>query len=561
VSKQLEELHKEGSWNYRGRFIVVTSVHIEVSIQELTFKILQEMWKYYYALDVLTVMSVSNFRFDDIVMDSAIPEGNKSKIDIQLFSWFPYTSPTHCDKIKEAVLVDRWNSDGRFVLNSNLFPEKVPKTFHKCPTKVYSFINPPAVIEISDKNYTGPEINFVELIFKRLNLTADYKVSSNKNQSVLHIFMHTIHQISPASSDIVVGLLPFTPHTPYVAEATSTYLHIKLSWYVPCPNVASRWSFLHKVFRFSVWACFIAVALLAVIIMWLLAKYETKLHVRESANYKTIMQCISNVCAVLTAVSVPQKPTSPSLRIFFIALVCYSFAMTIIYQAYFVELLVNRGFDERITTLNELLQSGIEYGFASDVDVLEFSDPVYLNITRNRKFCKSMYKCLQRVMEREWFATLMDSFHAEFFRSELLLRNIPVSVCTLQEEVMIFSVAVYVAKGNPLLHRFNKIITGIFEAGLYEKWQKHFMSNSRLVDHPFDDINFSNFVTSEFNVDDKPFSLRQLQVLFYTILIAQMFSVLVLAVEVLYYKACVTAAKSTAMYSPQDEKYISTKSL
>ena len=69
------------------------------------------MWKYYNVMDVLTVMYVRNFRFDDSEADSAIPEGNNFEIDIQLFSWFPYTSPTHCDKVKEAVLVDRWNCD------------------------------------------------------------------------------------------------------------------------------------------------------------------------------------------------------------------------------------------------------------------------------------------------------------------------------------------------------------------------------------------------------------------------------------------------------------------
>jgi hypothetical protein len=150
LSEQLQELQNEGSWNYRARFVVVASVHINVSIQELAFKILKEMWKYYKVMDVLTVMSVSNITFTDTVVDSAIPEGNKSEIDIQLFSWFPYTSPTHCYKLKEAVLVDRWNSDGEFVLKGNLFPEKVPKTFHKCSTKVISFINTPTIMENSE---------------------------------------------------------------------------------------------------------------------------------------------------------------------------------------------------------------------------------------------------------------------------------------------------------------------------------------------------------------------------------------------------------------------------
>jgi len=83
VSDQLQELRKASSWNYRARFVVVSSVHINVSIQELAFKILEEMWKYYNVMDVLTVMSVSNFTFNDTLVDSAIPEGNKSEINIE----------------------------------------------------------------------------------------------------------------------------------------------------------------------------------------------------------------------------------------------------------------------------------------------------------------------------------------------------------------------------------------------------------------------------------------------------------------------------------------------
>jgi hypothetical protein len=155
VSEQLQEIQKAGLWNYRARFVVVTSVHINVSIQEMAFKIFEEMWKYYSVMDVLIVMSVSNFRFNDTAVYNAITEGNKSEIDIQLFICFPYTSPTNCEKVKEAVLVDSWNSDSEFHLKVNVFPEKVPKTFHRCSTKVISFINLPAGMEDSEKVTQG----------------------------------------------------------------------------------------------------------------------------------------------------------------------------------------------------------------------------------------------------------------------------------------------------------------------------------------------------------------------------------------------------------------------
>jgi len=553
VSKQLQELQNEGSWNYRARFVVVTSVHINVSIQELAFKILKEMWKYYSVMDVLTVMSVSNITFTDTVVDSAIPEGNKSEIDIQLFSWFPYTSPTHCDKVKEAVFVGRWNSEGEFVLKVNLFPEKVPKTFHKCSTKVISFINPPAVMENSEKIYTGLAVNFLEVILKRLNLTAQYIVSPNTKETYYRMLMQTVQQLEPSSSDIAIGVLPLFSDTIHVAETTIPYLFIRLLWYVPCPKPASRWKSIYKIFDSLVWVCFSAFAILAVIIMWLLAKYETQLHVRESSNYITIMYCIYNVLAVITGVSVPQKPISLSLRIFFIAWVWYNVAMTSVYQAYFIGLLVNPGFEKSITNLNDLIQSGIEYGYPVEIDILTFPDPLYKIITKNRKICNSVYQCLQRVVERKDFATIFDSFREEYFRTRLLFHNIHVQVCTLQEDIIHFMASTYMSKGNPLLHKFNEIITRIFEAGLNKKWHNDFMSSPRLDDHPIDDddTNFSDFATNELNTDYSTFSLKHLQVVFYVLLIGQIISTFVFLVEVLYYRACITAANNTALYRAQ----------
>ena len=61
--------------------------------------------------------------------------------------------------------------------------------------KINSFINPPAVMENSENLYTGIEVNFVELIFKTLNLTAEFNVSPKTKDSYYQAFMHTIGQI------------------------------------------------------------------------------------------------------------------------------------------------------------------------------------------------------------------------------------------------------------------------------------------------------------------------------------------------------------------------------
>jgi hypothetical protein len=230
--------------------------------------------------------------------------------------------------------------------------------------------------------------------------------------------------------------------------------------------------------------------------------------------------------------------------------------MATVYQAYFIGFLVNPGFEKSITTLNDLIQSGIDYGYPVEIDTSMFSDPLYTIISANRKICKSVYKCLQRVIERKDFATTFDNFRAEYFRTRLLFYNIHVPICTLQENADIFHISMYMAKGNPLLHRFNAVIARMFEAGLFEKWQNDFMSSSKFDDHPIDDndTNFSDFATNELNTDYSTFSLTHLQVVFHILLRGQIISTFIFLVEVLYYRACFTAATRTALYSPQRDQ-------
>ena len=197
-----------------------------------------------------------------------------------------------------------------------------------------------------------------------------------------------------------------------------------------------------------------------------------------------------------------------------------------------------------------------------EIDAFIFSDSLYETFTTNRKICKSVYKCLQRVIERKDFATVFDNFHAEYFRTKLLFHNIHVDLCTLQEDITVFMSSMYMSKGNPLLHRFDEIIPRMFEGGFFQKWWKDFLSSSRLDDHPIDDddddTKFSDFVTNELNTDYITFSLNHLQGVFHILLIGHIFNFFVFLVEVLYYSACNTAATSTALYSAQRDQYITT---
>jgi hypothetical protein len=109
-------------------------------------------------------------------------------------------------------------------------------------------------MENSHKGYTGLEVNFIELIFKRLNLTAEYNVSPNTKGFHYRMFMQTVGQLETSSSDISIGGLPLQSDIIQVAEASVPYVYTTVPWYVPCPKLAARWKSIYKIFCSLVWA-------------------------------------------------------------------------------------------------------------------------------------------------------------------------------------------------------------------------------------------------------------------------------------------------------------------
>jgi hypothetical protein len=544
--EQINVLESTGSWNYRARFIVVTAIAATVPIQQLGSKIFEKMWKNYSVMHVLLLISVTNLKVNDTIVSNLTPHKNYSQVKLQLYTWFPYTSDTHCEN-PHVVLIDRWTSKGEFVLNANLFPEKVPKTFHGCKSNVTTFIYPPAVMKTVDSKFTGIEINYLLITLKKLNLTPEYNEIPFKYKSHYEQFSYAINELEPASLDVSIGILPVGGSN-VSAEATIPYFDFKVKWYVPCPNPASRWTCMFKIFSLHVWICFCFFLVVAVITMWLLARYAKNNNVRESMNYMTVMYCAYNVWAMTTGISVHEKPISISLRIFFIVWVWHSLAMTTVFQTYFVGFLVNPGFEKSISTLNDIIESGIEYGFMGDMDRIQFSDSIYDIIKKHLKQCPSLFKCLERVIRNKDFATVSDDFHAEYLSTRLLFYDIRTPVCSLPSDIMRYSVSTYMAKGNPLLHRFNEIIRYLLEAGLFGKWKNDFISNTRSAGHPIenDDANFEGITENDFNGDYVSYSLFHLQVIFYILLLGYTFSISVLVGEILYYRTHGSKEKSAS---------------
>ena len=180
-----------------------------------------------------------------------------------------------------------------------------------------------------------------------------------------------------------------------------------------------------------------------------------------------------NSWSIFIGVSVPEMPRSWKLRIFFLIYVCYCFAISTVFQAFFVSYLVEPGIGEKILSFQELLDSSVNYGFLSAVEVgmstMEFSDHLQFPLTR-RVDCANLKNCLKQMMSDVDVATLSTNLYSNYVFNDLGYQGEMNSPCSLDENFIELFVVALFFRGNPLLNQFNKVFRRCLEGGLGERY-------------------------------------------------------------------------------------------
>ena len=177
--------------------------------------------------------------------------------------------------------------------------------------------------------------------------------------------------------------------------------------------------------------------------------------------------------SIFIGVSVPEMPRSWKLRIFFLIYVCYCFAISTVFQAFFVSYLVEPGYGEKIASFQELLDSSVNYGFIAVIEfgmrTMEFSGHLQFPLTR-RVDCADLKSCLIRMMADGDVATLSAPLYAKYLSNEFGHQGEMKSPCSLDENFIYGNVVAVFAKGNPLVNQFNTHLRRCLEGGLGERY-------------------------------------------------------------------------------------------
>ena len=528
LNMQLEILKENFLLNSRAQFLFVVISRTTDMPSDLAFRILNLSWKYKIANALLMIPSSSysdQNGYNDFTSNVKV---NVSEIN--LYTLFPYSREQNCSDVKKITFLDQFslNSKGETVHNSDFVLKRNIKNLYGCPVKVVTRDLPPIVVDTSsdgNANCTGLEINLLLFILGHMNATAVFSIIPSKNRTSFDMFGSLLDGIDTGSADIAVGSMPLYEELTGNADASVPYFETIIHWIVPCPKPVSRWDALFAVFPSSVWLCLSLSFVSVVAVMWLLAGKS------DCFNYTSLQYCLLNIWAVALEVSVHKMPQTFRIRSIFLTWIWVSLALCTIFQAFFTTFLVNPGFEGKINTQDELLDSGIRYGYT------DLYGPFIKNrtIRIGRSNCINENACLENVIKYGNFVTVSDPFHVDFYRTNLSWHDSHLPVCTMEEDILKVSIAMYLTKGHPLLERINKVTRGMVEAGMMVKWRNEFLYTRRIQSISCYGRDFATG-TDDLDSTYVAFTVFHLQSALFLLLIGYIISVSTLAVELTYCK-------------------------
>ncbi|KAJ9583571.1 hypothetical protein L9F63_022082 [Diploptera punctata] len=258
----------------------------------------------------------------------------------KLYTWFPFTND-QCRQCKELSFLDTWRDEqnGQFQYDRNLFPQKIPNTFSKCPL-IYNalgeFYKERSIIEWIILNSTFTSIN-VTLI------DSDNETYTDAHVLGLGAIAYDLYY--RFSNDSALDHISITqPH-----------IYSDLKIYVHCPKKHVLYGNFHKVFNSSLWVLFFVTCIISSMVNYIMHK-----SIRiELPGFREISYNFYFIWSILTSISVPKIPKTTRVRLLFLLLACYALIMSTIFQSFFTSFLTEPVMERGITNIEELIRKNI----------------------------------------------------------------------------------------------------------------------------------------------------------------------------------------------------------
>jgi len=496
------------------------------------------------------VVLISNqipYRPRHAVSTTTTPEADR----LNLYTLLPFNL-SRLGEVQDVILLDErvFENNGRFSENAHLYPEKVPNDFMGSPIKVAVMAPDPdeVITENSTQNGVSTDyissylrVEIVKFVCEKMNLTTIFLPPSI--EFTIENYAKELGDLEDGVSDVLTGCIPLHPTIVTSSfDATIPYELVSMEMFVPCPKAIPGTEKIVTTFSLSVWLTTGLVLLLTTAVFWCVANGPYRSVSNETHTYRSLSSCFQNVWSVFVGVSVPQQPTDSKLRIFFFLYVCFCFAISTVFQAFFVSYLVEPNYEKKIETFDELLDSDIVYG-DDQVVSLALQSLVYPEFTsflehkKLKEECSDARKSIERMITKRDISITSNKDYISRIVREMGTEGVGKIVCCFDESLGTVNNILLFKKGNPLLDRFNTLMRRYLEAGLTERcwremWHRASLRGRGRYEEATGDVYFA-------------FSISHIMPAFVVLLLGIVFSSVVFIVELTVNCLCKRKGKYT----------------
>jgi hypothetical protein len=531
------------AWNARSRFVIAVENDCNtINPRKLSQEILSTL-RLYKLINVVVVIQEQGRMENQLKVSTSVTDGRLPPPVLGLYTWFPYRSPNQCNRVEDVVLLDKWVMDGKgFLLqSSNLFPQKIGKTFNGCPLRALAREYRNFVIYETpspDKRSSTPvikdglEVRLFRIITNSLNMTPTYLRPPNSFKTanlydVVDIFTRD-------EADIVFGGLESRGRWSWEKniDTTSGYFTRRLRWYAPCAFKYPRWSSIYRIFSLQLWVCVtLSLAVISSTVS-LIARYGH--NYSKSPDHWSVTKSLTCAWAVMLAVAAPALPHKTSVRVVFLAWLFFSLAFDTVFQTFLTTFLTESGYQHPIQNIDQMLASKIKYEYHPILDyIYNENDDVNSRIIRtNRVLCLNYSVCFKWAHDYKNISIILDEvdIEEEFAGSSLMDKNSKPTICSLDDGiVMTVHIAMMMHVGDPLLERIDEIIQRVVQAGLFMQWKKLHLNMIK--------IRAGKLHSYSLLDDYSNFTMEHMQPAFYLLLMGLCISTLIFLLELAHHRA------------------------
>jgi hypothetical protein len=369
LRKQMKNIKNKYQWTAKSKIVIaILENKFGQTDQNIIRSILQEMYS-----DSVVNTIVLTSQYENKSKHNNDLEAEKYEMKIGAYTWFPYQNPNSCHHVEDVTLIDTCLTEdgGKFVQDASFFSPKIKNDLKGCPIRVASFLYPPIIASIkrTPVNGSGPDkisyeggsgLSLFYAVAKAMNVSAVFTEPPPNMWGNLYqngSWDGITGQIASNLADISILPSPMDCARIMAVDYTIPYHWGGYVWWVPCAKPFPKWKSITRVFSLPLWLVGVASTITAALFMVVIGKT-----LQDTSVYRQISSCLAASWAVLLGVSVSAMPRSSSLRLFFIAWVCYSLAINTVFQAYLTSYLIDPGIQHQISSMDEIIDYKIECG-------------------------------------------------------------------------------------------------------------------------------------------------------------------------------------------------------